>query len=84
MGNRWNDGYSSDVDIYLIVAGGRIDVAEVGPDSFVINGEFQLPAGTEAELVITVDQSMESYSIVLHEGICAGQERVAYSIAVPF
>jgi hypothetical protein len=79
MGNRWKDGYSASVELYLLVGGERFRVAQVGPKSFVLKDDDALiPPGTEGYLVIIVDGRKKSYPILLHQGTTAGCEKVAY------
>ena len=67
MGQRWLDGYSADVDIYLLVKGERYDVAQIGHGKLVLRGEAQLAAQTEAILVIVVDGVEERQRIIICE-----------------
>lgn len=36
MGQRWLDGYSAEVEIYLLVNGKRFDVAQIGNGSLIL------------------------------------------------
>jgi hypothetical protein len=57
-------GYSSVVDLRLIVNGETVDVGQTGPDRIMLRQPRELPAGP-AELVITVDGKKTTYPIVL-------------------
>jgi len=59
MGIQWSDGYSSKVEILLELKEQTLRVAQVGPDSLILREPRQLPARTDAVLVITVDGQEE-------------------------
>jgi hypothetical protein len=58
MGQRWLDGYSAEVEIYLLIEGKRHDVAQIGGGSVIA-------AKTPAELVIVIDGEEERQKILL-------------------
>jgi len=65
MGQRWLDGYSSEVEIYLLIGGARYDVAQIGGGSLILRGSPTISAGTSATLVILVDGEEERQEIML-------------------
>ncbi|HEV3344999.1 MAG TPA: hypothetical protein VG125_31775 [Pirellulales bacterium] len=68
-GKRWADGYSSHVEIYLLVNGEKIRVSRIGPDSFVVADQVELPPATQCKLVIRVDDHEEECEILLTDGV---------------
>jgi len=77
MGQRWLDGYSAAVDVYLLIRGKRYDIAQVGGGSFILRGAHDISANTEATLVVVVDGVEERQEIL----ICADaqhEEPVAF------
>jgi hypothetical protein len=67
MGQQWLDGYSADVDVYLLIDDKRYDIAQIGGGSFILRGDHQIPAETQATLVIVVDGTEERQQIVTCE-----------------
>jgi hypothetical protein len=55
MGQKWFDGYSADVEIYLLHDGSRYDVAQIGNGSLIMREVAPIPAGTMVMLVIIID-----------------------------
>jgi hypothetical protein len=55
MGQRWLDGYSAAVEIYLLVDGKRFDVAQIGGNSLILRGSATISANTHATLVLIID-----------------------------
>jgi hypothetical protein len=78
MGTTWTDGFSAHVDLFLLVDGERLDVAQVGPSSFIFSKPVELPPGTEGELVISVDGVETKSQVLLQHGSRAEIEPVAY------
>ena len=72
MGTCWSDGYSSDVEIYLLVGDERLRVSNVGRNSLVLWDCREIPAGTEADLVITIDGEEEVEHVILTQGAIGG------------
>lgn len=70
MGQRWFDGYSAQVEIFLLVDGKRYEVAQIGAGSLVLRGKFSIPPNTEAKLIIRIDGHEERDTIL----ICNGSE----------
>ena len=63
MGTFWKDGYSATVDIYLLVGGKKLSVAQVGPNYLRLQKLQELPLNTDAELVIHTDDQSILYPI---------------------
>jgi len=79
MGIHWNDGgYSTDVELYLRVANRNLRIAKIGPDSFVLREECELPPGTEGTIVIKVDGDERKIHAFLQNGTVRGAERVQF------
>ena len=67
MGQRWLDGYSADVEVYLLIKGVRYDVAQIGGSKLILRGDPDIPANTQATLVVIVDGVEERQDIVICE-----------------
>jgi hypothetical protein len=65
MGQRWLDGYSAEVEIYLLVNGKRFDVAQIGNGSLILRDPSPIPASTHAKLVIKIDGHEEIEHVLL-------------------
>jgi hypothetical protein len=78
MGQRWLDGYSADVEIYLRIAGERVDVAQIGRGRLILRTPRELPPGTRATLVFRIDGHEEREEVVLCEGAAAVEEPVMF------
>lgn len=78
MGQRWLDGYSAHVEIYLVVDGKRFDIAQIGDGSFILRDAGEIPIGTIAKLVIKIDGHEEEEQIFLYEGAVASEETVPF------
>jgi hypothetical protein len=78
MGTHWNDGYSAQVDMYLVIDGDRVGVAQVGPGWFILEDDRAIPPETDAELVIAIDGRETKRRIFLHEGAIRQGTEVAY------
>ena len=72
------DGYSSRVDILLRVNGTELSVAKVGPDSLMLAEPQAIPPSTNAEIVVKVDNTVETRSICLFEGASPDHGRVRF------
>ena len=77
MGQRWSDGYSAAVEVYLLIKGKRYDVAQIGQGSFILRGDHQIAAETAATLVIVVDGEEERQDILICEPV-RNEEPAAY------
>ena len=67
MGQRWLDGYSADVDVYLLIKGTRYDVAQIGGGQLILRGNPEIPANTQATLIVIVDGLEERQEILICE-----------------
>lgn len=65
-------GYSATVRLELRVADCRIPLAQVGPDWVIPRRPHALPP-TEAELIVTIDDHVETSTVVLDDGMSAEQ-----------
>jgi len=78
MGYHWNDGgYSSEVNIYLVVDGIQYPVAQVGPESLVLRESASVRSG-HAQLVITVDGKAEFHDVIIG-AIAPCKQELAYA-----
>jgi hypothetical protein len=77
MGQRWLEGYSADVEVYLLVRGVRHDVAQIGGGKLILRGNPDIPANTEATLVVIIDGVEERQDIVICEA-ARQEEPVAF------
>jgi hypothetical protein len=78
MGVRWKDGYSSRVEIFLLIGEEKFRVAQVGPDSFILREGRRFPPGTEGELAIVIDDREQRHHVFLMNGIACISEPVMY------
>jgi hypothetical protein len=78
MGVKTKDGYSSQVEIYLLIGGKKIRVAQAGPSRLVLRDLEAIPKESEGELVITVDGREYKRHAFFHEGVAAGEELVEF------
>jgi hypothetical protein len=77
MGQRWLDGYSAAVEVYLLIKGKRHDIAQIGGGSFILRGKHDIAAKTEATLVVVVDGIEERQQILICED-ARNEEPVAF------
>lgn len=68
-------GHSAQVDMHLLVNGGSIPVAQMGPDFLILKEPSDHPPG-QATMVLQVDQSERRWPVRLPNGISAGSKRV--------
>jgi hypothetical protein len=78
MGQHWPNGYSADVEIYLLIAGERIDVAQVWDGSLILRRSQTIAPSTEATLVLKIDGQEKQEQIFLSEGARSCEEPVPY------
>jgi hypothetical protein len=79
MGRAWPDGYSAHVEVYLVIADERIDIAQIGKSSFVLRDPRTIAPSTPATLVLKIDGKEEREEIILRDGATDALQRVVYS-----
>jgi hypothetical protein len=79
MGQHWHDGYSATVDAYLVVGELRIAVAQVAGSSLILRTPQAIPAGTKAQLVISIDGEAKIQDIRLGDGASVPQQLIPYN-----
>jgi hypothetical protein len=70
-----NGGHSAQVKIQLLIDGGVVPVAQMGPDFLFADDPFDHPPG-DASLILRVDESERRWNVCLPEGMSAGSNRV--------
>jgi len=65
----------------LLVNGGSIAVAQMGPDFLLVDAPINHPPG-DATMVLQVDQSERRWDVRLPDGISAESKRVAIAASV--
>jgi hypothetical protein len=70
--------HSADVRIHLYLNGAGFRVAQLGPDSLILETPIDHPPA-EGELVVQVDHDMRRWPIYLAEGIQSGRRHVPIS-----
>lgn len=66
-------GHSAKVSLRLIVKGQTLVLSQVGPADMVVRMPCDpIMEGCDAELVITIDEHVETSSIFLPQGVQAG------------
>lgn len=83
MGTQHKDGYSADVEGFLVVAGQRIRLATSNGCSVVLAESCELVPNTVAELLVIVDGSETSRAVTLPSGVRKGQTLVEYDPVKP-
>jgi hypothetical protein len=78
MGQRWLDGYSAHVEIYLLVNGERFDIAQIGRGSLILRDSREIPPATHAKLVIKIDGHEEVEYVFLAEGAANSEQPVPF------
>jgi hypothetical protein len=71
-----NGGHSAQVKIQLLIDGGSVPVAQMGPDFLFIDAPFDHPP-SEASLILRVDQSERRWDVCLPIGMSASSNRVS-------
>jgi hypothetical protein len=74
-------GHSALVNIRLLVNGGSIRVAQMGPDFLLLDEPFDHPPA-DACVIMQVDESESRWNVRLPHGISAGSKRVAIAASV--
>ena len=67
LSNERGGGYSAHVELTLIVAGDRIELAQVGHQRIYLRSPMTLPAGP-AELIVQVDGNARRKNITIPPG----------------
>lgn len=78
MGQRWLDGYSADVEIFISIGGQRYDVAQIGRGTLILREPAPIPPLTDATLTIKIDGREEISQIFLTDGAEKDQQPVAF------
>jgi hypothetical protein len=78
MGQRWFDGYSADVEIYLLIDGKRYDVAQICRGQLFLRDSHKIPPSTSAKLVIKIDGIEESDQVILSNGAVSDELAVNF------
>ncbi len=78
MGQQWLDGYSADVEIYILFEGRTYDVAQIGNGSLILRDPTPIPANTDVTLIICIDGRETKETIHLAERADSPE------VAVPF
>lgn len=85
MGVYHENGYSADVEGFLVVRGGpRVRLAKTNGATFTLAEPCELSPGTLGELVVIVDGKKSSRLVTLPGGVSFGQTLVRYAVAAPF
>jgi len=71
-----NGGHSAQVKIQLLIDGGSIPVAQLGPDFLLLSNPIDHPPVTGV-LVLQVDQSERRWNVRLPDGMVSSSNRVA-------
>jgi hypothetical protein len=69
-------GYSSDVQLRLIVAGREYALAQIGPDFVMLREPANLPSG-DAEVVMMIDGRERRWAVTLEHGANGAELEVA-------
>jgi hypothetical protein len=72
------EGYSAKVEIYLHVAGHKLNVARIRGGQLELRDRIDLPPG-DAEVVISVDGVPSAMPVVLANGISSGSAFVEFN-----
>ncbi|MGD9720632.1 MAG: hypothetical protein AB7O59_16485 [Pirellulales bacterium] len=70
--------YSSHVELYLLVAGERYNVAQVANGSLILRDPRPIPPETAATLVVKIDSKEERSEVFLREGALDNKQFVPY------
>ncbi len=84
MGRHHQDGYSADVEGFLVVDGQRFPLAKTNGQTFYLAESCELAPGTQGELLIIIDGNSRSKLVSLPGGISVGQTVVSYTVMAPF
>jgi len=78
MGQRWFDGYSAAIEIYLLIDGKRFDVAQIGQGGLLLRDPVPIPPSTSARLIIKIDGNEEVEHVFLAEGADCSERLVPF------
>lgn len=78
MGQRWLNGYSADVEIYLLIDREKYDGAQIGGRSLILREPKYIPPATCAKLVTKIDGHEEIEHVLLIHGSQPSEEAVAF------
>ena len=78
MGQRWLDGYSAHIDMYLLIDGEKHDIAQIGRGTLILRNPAVIPPGTEATLMFKIDGVEEVSHVLLPAGAEKFEEPVPY------
>jgi hypothetical protein len=79
MGQRWLEGYSAQIELYLLLDGQRLEVEQVAGGFFVLRDSHAIPPGTKATLVIKIDGREEREEVFLKSGTTDNEQIVHFS-----
>lgn len=84
MGVQREDGYSADVEGFLLVGERRLRVAKTNGSAVVLVEPVELPPNCECELLSIVDGDKYSRRVTLPDGASLASARVNYRVVAPF
>lgn len=84
MGIQRENGYSATVSGYFATGGERYRLAKTNGATFVFSQPQSLPPDTEGELVVIVDDEVNSRRVILPDGATPDETTVAYKVVAPF
>jgi hypothetical protein len=71
--------YQDEVALFLVIDGESHRIAKIGPEFMILQDPPEIPPGTEARLVVTMNGCSRSDMVLLHSGARAGlQEPVPF------
>jgi hypothetical protein len=79
MGSVSAEGYSSQVELYLVVAGVSHPLSRIGNGCFSFREPRDLPAATQGQLIVKVDGREDVRSVVLPDGAARSSDVVKFS-----
>ena len=78
MGQKWFDGYSAEIEIYLVINDKRYDVAQIGAGFLMLRDSNEIPPHTHAKLVMIFDGVEEAENVFLADGAKNNEELVPF------
>ena len=84
MGRQYEDGYSADVEGFLVVGSSRFRLAKTNGCTLVLAESCELAPGTAGEIVLVIDGNASSRLVVLPDGVPKGQNVASYTVTAPF